>query len=381
MEASQRLVKTRADLIMVEPFWGMLALKLALRMDNERCDTAATDGSHLFYNEKFINKLTPSETKGLVAHEVSHVMLKHPTRRGERDPLLWNISCDIPINEMLKEAGFILPEGGVFDFNKEFVGLNAEQIYARLLDKKEEEGGLGPYSEPAPWGEVWDSTSNKDPDAPSAGQLEADWEINTAQAAEIAKQAGKLPADLARFLEGMLRPVVNWLDILWVFATQLARDEFSWRRPNRAYISEDEYFPSLYNETIGNFVLAMDSSGSTMSVVDQFMSEFRAIKETINPDKLIIIHCDTAVHKVFTLDKEDELEKEHFKMNGGGGTSFSPVFEYVHEHYGNDVEGLVYLTDLECTDFGPEPPYPVVWVSSEMGTVPWGQIGHIFKEK
>ena len=51
MEASQRLVKTRADLIMVEPFWGMLALKLALRMDNERCDTAATDGSHLFYNE------------------------------------------------------------------------------------------------------------------------------------------------------------------------------------------------------------------------------------------------------------------------------------------------------------------------------------------
>ena len=125
MEASQRLVKTRADLIMVEPFWGMLALKLALRMDNERCDTAATDGSHLFYNEKFINKLTPSETKGLVAHEVSHVMLKHPTRRGERDPLLWNISCDIPINEMLKEAGFILPEGGVFDFNKEFVGLNS----------------------------------------------------------------------------------------------------------------------------------------------------------------------------------------------------------------------------------------------------------------
>lgn len=380
MEAKQRLIKTRSDLIMVEPFWGLLALKLALRMDNNGCNTAATDGTYLYYNENFINKLSPAENKGLMAHEISHNVLKHTTRRGDRDPILWNISCDIPINEMLKEAGFVLPEGGLFDTKKEFQNMNAEQIYSRLLEKKENGEGWEGYDTPCPWGEVRDASSNKDPDSRSPAQVESDWEISTAQAAEVAKQAGKLPGDLSRFLDEMLEPLVDWRMIIWPFASLLSKDEFSWHRPNRAYISEDEYFPSLRDEALGTIALVMDSSGSTHSVVGQFMSEFREIKEAIQPQKLIILHCDTAVHKIFEIDKEDPIEKKHFNLGGGGGTSFSPAFRYIKENCNDDIEALIYLTDLECDDFGPEPPYPVVWVSSRRGKVPWGEIGYIFKE-
>ena len=34
----------------------------------------------------------------------------------------------------------------------------------------------------------------------------------------------------------------------------------------------------------------------------------------------------------------------------------------------------VFLTDLECSDFGDAPDYPVLWVSTEKGEAPFGQI-------
>ena len=58
-----------------------------------------------------------------------------------------------------------------------------------------------------------------------------------------------------------------------------------------------------------------------------------------------------------------------------GGTRFSPVFKYASD---NEIKPkcCVYLTDLECYDFGPEPEYPVLWMQygGFRGEVPFGQI-------
>jgi hypothetical protein len=34
----------------------------------------------------------------------------------------------------------------------------------------------------------------------------------------------------------------------------------------------------------------------------------------------------------------------------------------------------VYLTDLGSDDFGDQPPYPVLWVTTEKGEAPYGEI-------
>jgi len=61
------------------------------------------------------------------------------------------------------------------------------------------------------------------------------------------------------------------------------------------------------------------------------------------------------------------------KPHGGGGTAFSPVFEYIEEH-GIEPIAIVFLTDLCCDDFGNEPNCPVLWVSTDEGTAPFGEV-------
>ena len=75
-------VKARSRLILDNPFFGTLCLRLkAVEWDDE---TGATDGVHLFYNVKWFEKLTDMERIGFLAHEVMHVVLLHITRRNER---------------------------------------------------------------------------------------------------------------------------------------------------------------------------------------------------------------------------------------------------------------------------------------------------------
>jgi predicted metal-dependent peptidase len=66
-------------------------------------------------------------------------------------------------------------------------------------------------------------------------------------------------------------------------------------------------------------------------------------------------------------------------IKGGGGTSFAPAFEYLNEHH--DIDAAVYLTDLCSDDFGEEPNYPVLWVSTTDRDAPWGSICRIQMEE
>ena len=52
---------------------------------------------------------------------------------------------------------------------------------------------------------------------------------------------------------------------------------------------------------------------------------------------------------------------------------FYPAFDYIKEHCPN-VRAAVYLTDLESSDFGDEPPFPVLWVTTCAEEAPFGEI-------
>jgi predicted metal-dependent peptidase len=59
-------------------------------------------------------------------------------------------------------------------------------------------------------------------------------------------------------------------------------------------------------------------------------------------------------------------------LGGGGGTRFSPVFEWVAEQcWRPDL--LVYFTDAEGEFPRGAPGYPVVWLVKGGGKVPWGE--------
>ena len=86
-----------------QPFFGVGASKLRWEID-ESIGTACTDGTFIKFNPDFVRSLTKAEMIGLAVHEVMHVYSKHHLRRGDRDPMLWNVAGDYFINLLIDDA-------------------------------------------------------------------------------------------------------------------------------------------------------------------------------------------------------------------------------------------------------------------------------------
>ncbi|NBS67360.1 hypothetical protein EBT31_00400 [bacterium] len=357
MSAEGALIKARSQLLMDQPFFGTLAIRLRpVRKDDIK--TAATDGSHFFYNEAFVSKLDPVQLRGLIAHEVMHCVFNHMTRRQERDHSLWNVACDYAINDHLIQSGFILPKGGLHD--PAYKDMSAETIYNHL--KKDPK-----KHKPCAWGIVLDASSGN-LEAGSSAEMESQWQIAVGEAASVAKARGKMPGCLEHVVAEVMSPKVDWRTVLWPFFTDLVNDDFSWRKPNRAYISEDEYLPSMHEEACGKVAVMLDTSGSIRDEQGKlFISETAAVLAQVQPEQIVYVQCDDGVQSVKVLERGQRLTDDDLRFKGRGGTSFAPAFKHIAEHH-PDVEAIVYLTDLETSedDFAEVEKLasaPVLWVS------------------
>jgi predicted metal-dependent peptidase len=65
--------------------------------------TAATDGKRYYWNPKFILTLSREGLRFVCAHEAWHAIYMHPSRRGGRNPKLWNIAVDYIVNDCIMD--------------------------------------------------------------------------------------------------------------------------------------------------------------------------------------------------------------------------------------------------------------------------------------
>lgn len=362
-QAKTKLTKARIALIVKQPFYGTLALRLRL-VEMPSIPTLAVDGVSVFYNPEFILGLSDSLCESAVAHEVGHCVFDHITRRGDRHPVKWNQAGDFVINGMLKNAGFEIGDGWLI--NSSFDGMTSDHVYSLLPDPPDDGGKGGGNGGalcdilPAPGD--GNNTANE--------QMRDEWTLATIQAATVAKQAGKLPADMERFIHDLVHPKADWRALLRRFVTEVNQDDYNWARPNKRYIHAGFYLPTLYDEGLGHMVVAVDTSGSIdQRTLDCFAAEIKAIRSTTNPKLTTIIYCDSRINHVDEFKSEDILE---MKLHGGGGTDFCPPFEYVEEH-GISPACFVYLTDLYGSAPPVQPHYPCMWVSTTNAEHPWGE--------
>lgn len=372
MDIAKRISKAKTALILEHPFIGSIALNMPMTIDNN-VPTAATSGKRVLFNEEYCNNLNDEELKFLVAHECMHPMLEHIFRRGERDAYKWNIAGDYVINKLLTDEGIgKMPEGGLLDndiYNQN--GGTSEAIYASLPQDDDPNGdgsGQGYGGAGQPLDQIEDAGGSPAEQA----QQQAEWKVKVAQAAQSAKMMGKLSANIERLVGELLQPKVDWREVLQRFVTKCKDDERSWARPNRRFISQGLYLPSASGETLGELVFAVDCSGSIgQDEINQFASEITTVKDDHNPTKIHVVYFDSSVSHYEVYEREDELD---IKPHGGGGTAFSPVFDYLEEH-GIEPVACVFLTDLYCDDFGEATDYPVLWVStSDRDEVPFGEV-------
>lgn len=389
-----RISKQRTALVLDQPFFGALALRLRV-VEDPSCKTFWTNGEALGYNPTYLSSLNDLETRGVLAHEVLHVANGHCWRMGDRDPDLWNDACDHAINPIVLDAGMLLPKGVLVDAR--FKGKSAEEIYGILAQEKRQREKQK-QAEGKQGGGKGSNTSNSPPQSPSGAngantpstppvagssphvvpscgevrqytaddkaQQEADWKVAVLQAAKAAKMRGALPGSLAGMVADAVEPAVDWRPLLHRFAQESSPTDYSFAMPHRRYLHMGLYLPSLNEPAVGDAVFVRDSSGSLWDETQaQFAAEIIAVNEGVRPRRLIVMDCDTRVTQMQIFERGDAVDFDLQPVRGGGGTSFVEPFtrlatEGIHPAF------LVYLTDMDGRFPDETPSYPVLWAST-----------------
>jgi predicted metal-dependent peptidase len=143
-------------------------------------------------------------------------------------------------------------------------------------------------------------------------------------------------------------PQVDWREALRDFVTSAMRgdEEYTWRKFNKRRLADDLYLPSTHSESVGELIVAIDTSGSIGErEIAEFATELVSICDVASPDRVRVLWWDTKVHgeQIFEAGQYGEI-KSLLKPLGGGGTRASCVSEYIVE---NNVSAdcLVMFTD------------------------------------
>ena len=110
--------------------------------------------------------------------------------------------------------------------------------------------------------------------------------------------AGKLGSGGARALEDLLRPEVDWREVLREFIQSVcAGNDFStWSRPNRRFVSAGVYMPSGISQQVKELVIALDTSGSIgQRELTAFLSEVKAVCDMVHPERIRLLYWDTEI--------------------------------------------------------------------------------------
>lgn len=394
-QLSDLISATRIRLRRHSPFFAALALFVDVRF-TEDVPIAATDGRLLFFHPNGYGDLPPAERDGVFLHELLHAALLHPSRRGVREPELFNIAADIVVNGMVAaEESVALPKGAIRDTKLEHHSV--EEIY-ELLQKKSKKkqpklpladllkpGSMGSGSEQQEGegeGKEAGDGSSHDPtgelhDLHDRSALEAHWKQAIQQAKVLASSQGQgsLPAGMQRHLGEIAEPQIDWRSQLWRYLVRTPTDFSGF---DRRFLHRGLYLDHLEGESVQVFV-CIDTSGSIDDEqMSLFIGEVSGILSSYPMLDCKLWYADADCYGPYTIGGIREIPRPE----GGGGTDFCPFFKAAMEAWSGDQEAIcVYLTD-GYGDFPEEAPQlPVLWVIVPGGLpsedIPYGEISRL----
>lgn len=361
---------------------------------------------------------------GAMAHEVLHILLNHAARGravGALSPEqreAWNLAGDCAINVILRAGGWELPDGAIYPDTSYGLPLDltAEGYYAALLKQgkgQPKQGGAqgGQKGAPKPGAGQGTPDPNGAPEGASAGQeqgapgsspsvgggwcgscagrplpgepaegseprpgdatdaeLESIRRVVAAEVQKAAKQAGKIPAELARWAEEQLAPPrVSWqarLDRATRngIAIRSGVQDYTRQKPSRRQWGIGvgvgrPIVPAMFARK-PRVAFAIDTSGSMGSdEIRTAASEVQGVLRALG-HPIEFFACDAKVH---AAKKVARIEDMVGAVIGGGGTDFRPVFAALARQRFEGV--LVFATD----GYGPAPEEPpagihVIWL-------------------
>lgn len=398
MSEERKLTKVKINL-MRDPRFALMSgiLMVGKTGIKDGIPTACTNGRDEWYGREFVNKLSEKELGFVVAHEAMHKMYRHLTtwkKLHDEDSGLANAACDYVINLQLcdldkAENVIAMPkykdgpsQGAIMGLvDERFRGMNAKQVFDILKQEQEDRGGNGGGGDGEGFDDHdWEGAESLTDEEKQELERQVDQAIRQGLIAE--KKFGKGAGGLGRDMEDLLTPTVDWREVLreFVKSTCAGKDKSSWRRPNRRFLGSGTYMPTLVSETVGNIVVAVDTSGSVgREEFREFMSEVKSIADDVKPSRVDMLYWDGEV------DKHEEYEQHEVanlidatRPMGGGGTDPDCVPKYMASK-GMHPECVVMFTDGYVPNWGNDWVAPVLWVvvDNKEATAETGKTVHI----
>ena len=130
--------------------------------------TMCTNGFNIVYHPDFVLKQSDAAIRFVLCHEVLHCVGDHMSRRGNRNPLLWNYAADYAINPILNaevtDRIFVWPvqdDGSRMGlFEEKYAGMRAEDIYDDIMKDQDMQDKLEKMKDKNNLGEVEDASDD-----------------------------------------------------------------------------------------------------------------------------------------------------------------------------------------------------------------------------
>jgi predicted metal-dependent peptidase len=374
---------------------------------------AATDYEKIYINPEsdILNGCTGSMTKEtlmtfFLMHESLHPKLFHDKRRGDRDPEIWDISCDYVINLLLHnlelESKNLSGGSPLVDmkishidgimFDEKYKNMTEEEVY-ELLKKKifrktisemsmgDDDGesqpgnGRGSSDDDEPINGKVKVTKTKFYDGhtevehisyefsereldPSEQDAYNDRRIMARQMLESTLLKGDVSASVKKFLGKLFHVKVDWRKITKdsLMTAFEKSHSVSWGTPRMAWMANPSmpYLPNVdEEEKYGVVIVAIDESGSMTDA--NLISAVDIIRQSKEFYKgLLVIKHDSSVRwkkyykNIEDIDIDELLMRRHL-----GGTSHAGVFEEVtkfsKENPDDMISCFIGVSDM-CSD-------------------------------
>ncbi len=368
----------RVNLAMMEEkenFYGyfLFQVKREIRYDIATPTAISFKGAKyiVYFNPFIFLQLNLSQMQGTIKHEIHHILALHLVRakelRKKYSTLAVNMAMDIVANQYVNflPAYATTLEWVNTKYNLKLEPYNSMEYYVREIqgeldlleeDKEGEEddskGDTKDEYDPKKTHDTWDESDD------------ITLKSFTEKFAELSSK-GKLPIEIEAMLNTLkgseneipwniyLKKIMGTLES----SKKKTVTRRSRRQPNRL---------DLKGELRGHrakIAVAIDISGSISDAeFMQAMKEVLSIVKNYNSE-VTIIECDSNIRRTYRVKSVKDIRE---RVTKGGGTQFTPVFEYINN---TDTNLLIYFTDgkgednLKVTPKG----YRTLWIISGRG--------------
>lgn len=314
MEVEFDLYETQLNILKKCPEWEEL-FKVVEFQDSKNANPVGYRDKTIYYNIRRMSKLSEKEQAFMIAQQLLHIQLAHQQRGRNRNRRIWNIVCNLVVNELLIEDGFEAPDNLMrFEDAKK---MSAEEMYDLLFDALADSDADDEPSDDRDLND--DATAVIAPKKKPKDVIKSAGDYQGGQEREIDEPGvAQAVAGLAKMIEPSMQLDYDW------FPADRIRDGI--------LVEQFKAYPVPHAEIL------LDTSAS---IDENLLRTFvRGVKDLLKEDTVIKVGCfDTEFYGFQELHSEKDIDK--LQILGSGGTNF----ETAVKAFTGEAETRIIFTD------------------------------------